>query len=321
MPILDVMAKIRAAAKEPGDDTQKVESGQAKEGADKPLAPTDEAPEVPAAVAKPSLADRLAERLAARKEKTEGKNQYFALKQQVEQQQHELNERYRAAQQDLEQKHQAFEAERRQWLSDISSNPIKLVTDAGHTPEDIMRNIQLSDDPQWQVTQKMQRQVADLNAKLEQEQRARAQYMQTEQQRQQEAQAQYHARAHNEAVNTLLTNFASPDKAPALHRLYDPEEIVERVQRLAVDYQKRTGEVAPLDELAEYAEQQAMKRLHGPGMEAAGAPVKAKGNGPRTLSAAAASERRATPRSVKDMTAEEHDAHIVGQMQKVRAGR
>jgi hypothetical protein len=319
--LLERMAKARAEKSVPANDTKPEEP--------KPLAPandngeedTDEDKE-DAEPKKLSVAERLSERLAARKEKQQAKNEYATMKEQVQQRERALQEYEQKLVAQFHQDRQQFEQERKAWLRDIASNPIKLVTEAGHSADDIIRNIQLSDDPQWKITQQLQRQLAETNEKIEQERRQREQFVTAEQQRQQQYVEQQSQRAHQQAVHTLLNDFASPDKAPSLHRLYDPEEIVDRVQRLALDYQKRTGEVAPLDELAEYAEQQARKRLDGadaPGSRSE--PPKVKGNGPRTLSAAAASERRATPRSTRDMTDEEQQEHILAMMAAKRAGR
>lgn len=322
--VLDRLAKIRAAHSEKEDapkEVAKTDEVAKEEPANDTEADEKEVPEAEESKPKLSLAERLAERLAARKEKQQAKNEYQSLKQQVEQRERALQEYEQRLQAQFHQERQRFEQERQQWLRDIASDPIKLVTEAGHTPEDIIRNIQLSGDPQWQMTQAMQRQVAELNAKLEKERQEREQFMTQEQQRQQQYQEQQAQRAHQQAVNVLLNEIASPEKAPALHRLYDADEIVERVQKIIVEYKNRTGEVASLDEAAEYAEQLARKRLDGSGIQVTGQPAKAKGTATRTLSAAAASERRATPRSNQDLTDEELDSVIQSRMASIRAGR
>lgn len=113
----------------------------------------------------------------------------------------------------------------------------------------------------------------------------------------------------------FLTEVASPEKAPYLHKRYDPEEILEKSHALANKW-REAGQPFANSDVAEYLEHQARQRLAGTAVpphqvSGGGSAQKVRANGSRTLSAASGSERRASPKPIDEMSdLEERDALI-----------
>lgn len=135
-----------------------------------------------------------------------------------------------------------------------------------------------------------------------------------------EQQSERQAALQAQVRHEYLSQFATPEKTPYLHARYEPEEIFQRSVSLAhqwaqegLEYKKDFDD----NTIAEYLEHQSKKRiaaLNGtPANQVpAGAPAKGPGlatkvtaNAPRTLSAAAGSERRTSPRPLHEMKPEE----------------
>jgi hypothetical protein len=149
----------------------------------------------------------------------------------------------------------------------------------------------------------------------------------------QEQAAERRAAMQNQVRNEYLSQFATPEKTPYLHARYEPEEIFQRSVALAhqwaqegLEYKKDFDD----NTIAEYLEHQSKKRiaaLNGtPANQVpAGAPAKGPGlatkvtaNAPRTLSAAAGSERRTSPRPLHELTPEEQRKALIEEVAAAR---
>ncbi|HYE92054.1 MAG TPA: hypothetical protein VEA38_13575, partial [Terriglobales bacterium] len=119
------------------------------------------------------------------------------------------------------------------------------------------------------------------------------------------------------------------EKTPYLHKRFDAEEIFERSNRLAAQWQQAGIEFAHED-VAQYLEFESRKRIlgsdgastpqqvSGAAGKPAGSAPKVKANGPRTLSAATGSERRTSPKPIREMTAEEERDALVAEVAEMR---
>lgn len=143
-----------------------------------------------------------------------------------------------------------------------------------------------------------------------------------------QAQAAMQAKVRDE----YLTQFASQEKAPYLHARYEPEEIFQKSVALAhqwaqagLEYKKDFDD----NTVAEYLEFQAKKRLSalgtlapqqvgGAAAQAAGQRPQGLANGSRTLSAAAGSERRTSPKPVSEMTPEEERQALIDAVREAK---
>lgn len=134
----------------------------------------------------------------------------------------------------------------------------------------------------------------------------------------------------DQAKATFMTH-ASAEKAPYLNARYDQEEIVLKASKQSLEWQKgglKLGTDFDYDDLVQYLEMDSKKRISPLGVttpaqqSSAGAPAavaakepgnapKSSANGPRTLSAAQGSERRTSPKPIREMSpAEARDALI-----------
>lgn len=130
-----------------------------------------------------------------------------------------------------------------------------------------------------------------------------------------------------------LTQFASPEKAPYLHARWEPEEIFQRSVALAhqwaqegLEYKKDFDD----NTIAEYLEHQSKKRISalngtpanqvqaGAPLQGPGLATKVTANAPRTLSAAAGSERRTSPRPLHEMAPEEQRKALIEEVAAAR---
>lgn len=123
----------------------------------------------------------------------------------------------------------------------------------------------------------------------------------------------------------FLTEHAPPEKAPYLHKRYEPQEILQKAHALAFEW-RTAGIPFAHGDVAEYLEHQARQRLAGvpvPAQQvsAGGSGQKVRPNGSRTLSPANGSERRATPKPIEEMSPlEEREALIEAAAEARRTG-
>ncbi len=129
------------------------------------------------------------------------------------------------------------------------------------------------------------------------------------------------ARLVAEVRQDFLSMYASEEKAPYLHARWEPEEVFERCDRLCREWERdglKLGSDFDQNTLVAYLEKQSKERVTrltgtSPANQVpAGAPAKGPGlapkvqaNGSRTLSAAAGSERRTSPRPLSEMKPDE----------------
>lgn len=123
----------------------------------------------------------------------------------------------------------------------------------------------------------------------------------------------------------FLTEYAPIEKAPYLHKRYEPQEILQKAHEKANEW-RTAGIPFAHSDIAEYLEHQARQRLAGmpvPAQQvsAGGSGQKVRPNGSRTLSATNGSERRASPKPIEDMTpAEERLALLEAAAEARRTG-
>jgi hypothetical protein len=140
-------------------------------------------------------------------------------------------------------------------------------------------------------------------------------------QRKQAEEESFEQMRRQQTLTTFMSEHASEEKCPNLHTLYDSEEIIARGDQIADEYRKRTGQVASLSEIAEYLELKAAERV-AEMRQKLGARTNTTNrvNGPRTLSASQASERRASPKPIREMSQEEErDALIAAYKDATRS--
>lgn len=187
----------------------------------------------------------------------------------------------------------------------LKSKPLEAIKELGWDTKQLVNEVVREGTPEWQAQKRYEAQLQEQSEKL-----AKAEEFIKQQQdlakQNEERQASY-ARQQTETQFLSLVPETS-----ALRALYDEAEIIAKGHAVANAYRNKTGEVASLEELRDYLEEQAALRLskirgEQPGKSESAA--KPKANGPRTLSASSASERRTSPKPIKDMTpSEEYEA-------------
>jgi hypothetical protein len=207
-------------------------------------------------------------------------------------------------------------------LHKLKASPLEAIKELGWNTDDLVRNVINEGDPQWQQLTQQQKLIEAQKAEL-QEIRSYIDQYKTNYQQEQEQRRQLIDQTTKQAVyDKFLGNIATEEKCPALRSLYEPDEIVAKGDAIADSYRARTGKVASLEEIAEYLEHQASEKLASirDKSRGQGNATKSKANGPRTLSAASASERRSSPRPVRDMDpTEEREALMAAAAEAMRS--
>lgn len=198
------------------------------------------------------------------------------------------------------------EREAAEWRSRFKASPLKALNEQGIDHKVLVDEVSREGSAEWQAQKRLEKELEEVRAENK-----GFKAWQEEQQKAIDAHAQ---RQVQEARQQTEKQFVSliPEGA-ALRTLYDEREILDKAHALADEYREKTGDVAPLEDLRDYLEEQASKRLasirteppSGNNVSAA----KPKANGPRTPSASSASERRTSPKPVYDMSpSEEYEA-------------
>jgi len=198
---------------------------------------------------------------------------------------------FQAEQSKLRAELEKIEAERAR-LREIQKDPMKVAEFAGMTPEQLAQNLAMHGSPEFQEAQRIRAELQQQKELIEQLKRY-TEEQRTEAEKAKEAQ-QVAAQQQNERA--FVEHTASDEKYPYLSAL-TPKVRLNWGYEVAEEYYKATNKVASDQEIAEYIEgvltEQYAKRTSQPSAKVGKAPV-SRANGPRALSSAVASERRAT---------------------------
>ncbi len=193
------------------------------------------------------------------------------------------------------------ESEASAWKAKFRASPLQAIKEQGIDTRTLVDDVTREGSAEWQAQRRIEAaheatraELAELKAWRETQTSKEQQYLQ---------QQQVYARQQVEQRFLGLLPAES-----AARTLYDESEIVSKAHAAADLYQKETGKVASLEDVRDYLEEQATKRLAGirtPAASGSSAAQQAakkasatqpKANGPRALSAASASERRTSPK-------------------------
>jgi hypothetical protein len=210
--------------------------------------------------------------------------------------------------------------EREQLFSTLRTDPLGFIKKAGWDPSDLVHSVARAGTPEWEAEQKLRSELGDTRQKLSTFEKF------VEDQKKREAEfIDYQRKQQIESVyKDFLTNHMNDEKAPNARLVAslasDPDAYLRAEgDRVYMAIQAQTGKSPGLDEVAEYIEWQAAKRLEAKGLaKVRGEQAKpATENGKalrgtssnntasRTLSASVASERRASPKPIHQMTRDE----------------
>jgi hypothetical protein len=223
----------------------------------------------------------------------------------------------------------AAEEERERLRLNFRKSPTETLRALDEDPDYVADTVLAEGTPEARLRAKQREELEATKALAKKGEAALAEIEKFRKEQAAERQAAMQAQVRNE----YLSQFATPEKTPYLHARYEPEEIFQRSVALAhqwaqegLEYKKDFDD----NTIAEYLEHQSKKRiaaLNGtPANQVpAGAPAKGPGlatkvtaNAPRTLSAAAGSERRTSPRPLHELTPEEQRKALIEEVAAAR---
>ncbi len=192
------------------------------------------------------------------------------------------------------------EEERNAWRQRFKDAPTAAIKEHGETTvKRLVEDVTNEGSPEWQARKEMRDEIAAAKAELKELRDWRDSQKKEQESFNQQRVTQ--ARRDTEARFVALIPEGS-----ALKVLYDSDEILAKAHSMADVYREKTGEVAQLEDLRDYLEEQAAKKLASIRQEKAGVPAtKTKANGPRTPSSLNASERRTSPKPYAELSPEE----------------
>lgn len=208
----------------------------------------------------------------------------------------------------------------RQQREKFASSPTEYLRTLAKDPNEIVDAVNREGTPEWRALRAMQAQLAEATEKARGAEQVKAEFERWKEEQAQQA----HQQRIEQVKATFLAHHASPEKAPYLHKRYEPEEIFAKADALARQWQRAGIDFAHSD-IVEYLEHESRKRLGAvasPPQQVSGASgnaPKVKANGSRTLSAASGSERRATPKPIDEMSPEEERNFLLAELKDVRA--
>lgn len=229
---------------------------------------------------------------------------------------------------------EAKERADREWQAELerrrkhfAENPTEAVRALGD-PEKIGDAIIADGTPEARARRELEARLAKAESKAETAEQVKAEIEAMKREREAERVAAINAKVRDE----YLSQFASPEKTPYLHARWDQDEIFARSVALAKEWAAKGAEYKKdFDDhdVALYLEQQSKKRitaLQSPAQQvSAGAPAKEPGNAPkvsangsRTLSAAAGSERRTSPRPLNELSPREARDELIREVEAAR---
>lgn len=209
----------------------------------------------------------------------------------------------------------------REQLALLKRDPMRAIKEIGWSADDLIQGVIRENTPEWQALSKAEQAAEKDRSELHELRQMVKDLVERDTHAREQNQVETRKLEREFTVKKFLTDHVSEEKCPSLRALYDDDEIVQKGDRVADLFRERTGKVAPLADIAEYLESEAEKRLLKLRGEKRGnghAP-KPLANGPRTLTAASASERRAVPKSIRELSPEEErDALIAAAKEATR---
>ncbi len=195
------------------------------------------------------------------------------------------------------------ERELGEWRAKLRASPLQAIKEGGIDARTLVDEVTREGSPEWQAQKRLEASQAKIDAEL-------AELRTWREQQTKDAEAFQQQERGRRQKETEAKFVALIPETSALRTLYDPSEIVARAHVAADMYRETTGDIASLEDLRDYMEEQAAKRLAsitGSGAKAAaqGLAAKTKANGPRTPSSSSASERRTSPKPNADPSPEE----------------
>ena len=212
---------------------------------------------------------------------------------------------------------------------DFKARPGEVLRQFG-TPDEITDAVMREGTPEARALAKAEAEARAAREEAKDGRAAREELAQFKKELAQEKQAAQEAQVRYE----YLSKHATPEKTPYLHARYEPEEIFQKSVALAHEW-ARGGAQYKVDfddgTIAAYLERESKKRFtslsdSSPAKQVpAGAPAKEPGNAPkvsangsRTLSAAAGSERRTSPRPLNELSPQEARDELIREVEAAR---
>jgi hypothetical protein len=316
----DLIAAVREAG-----GTQSVDvDAEAQAAAERAAAPTEAAPETPAAPEDPEAKFEaiLAKRRENHQEISGAKARAERMLREAEEAKQRMIEEARAeARRLVEEERQAFQ-------NRFRTSPTEALRELGD-PNDVADAVLREGTPEAKALAAAREEARQAREEAKKGSAALSEIEKFRKEQAAERQAMQQAQVRHEYLST----HATPEKAPYLHARWEPEEIFQRSVALAhqwaqegLEYKKDFDD----NTIAEYLEHQSRKRISAlngtPANQVpAGAPAKGPGlatkvtaNAPRTLSAAAGSERRTSPRPLHELTPEEQRKALIEEVAAAR---
>ncbi len=213
----------------------------------------------------------------------------------------------------------AAESEAAAWKAKFRTAPLQAIKDQGIDTRTLVDEVQREGSPEWQAQKRLEAgqeatraELAELKAWREEQ----IKFAKTQQE-------QYQAHSRRQTETQFVGLFP---EGSAARTLYEEAELVAKGHSVADAYYERTKQVASIEDVRDYLEEQAVKRLAAirnpqsgqtfvPASTAPAAAAKPanqpKANGPRALSAGSGAERRASPKPFHELSeAEQRAAQI-----------
>lgn len=285
-------------------------------------AKAEEAPAAPAEAAPPAEEEPKWQRLVkareeAQKERETARSQADEWKRKAEEEAKLIVEQAR------KQAQEEVAAERARWKTRFQTDPEGALGELGDG-EAVASKILDLNTPHGKAIAKMQAELQEAKQVANEAKSVRDEFESFKRQ-----QAEHAERSQYEtAKSAFLSNHATSEKTPYLMARYDTDEMVARASQIAREW----GEAKlkfDLDDVAQYLEAEAKKRLSALGLQPAqqsgagassktpGVAPKSAANGERTISAASSSERRASPKPFHEMTPAEQREDLMAEVRKV----
>jgi hypothetical protein len=212
----------------------------------------------------------------------------------------------------------AAKREVQELLGRLKTKPLDAIKEIGWDREQLVNEVSREGTPEYQMMKRLEARAEAAEAKLKEFDDKWG----AAEKRNQEAEV----RAQHAAIAQTEQKFlatVSLDSAPALRKLYDDAEIIQKGHAAAKRLRDETGQSATLEEIRDHLEYHARKRLeklsdHETGSTARGhetgpskSATKQQANGTRTLNGKGQSERRATPKSFREARSPEEETALL----------
>ena len=198
-----------------------------------------------------------------------------------------------------------YEAELQARRQKFHETPTEALRQLGFKTEDLVDSVTREGTAEWRAIRAAEERAKAAEAKAGAVDTVKADFEAFKNQIAAREQEAYRANVERQ----FLTEHAAPEKAPYLHKRYEPDEIISKAHALANQW-RAAGVPFANSDVAAYLEHQARQRLAGvaappPQVSGSSGAPKVRANGSRTLSAGQGSERRASPKPIEEMSPDE----------------